>query len=529
MALAYPPVPLFVVVFVALAPLLVFIVEWPPGPAGRWSATRAGILTGLVYFGIKLYWIVVALLPETPLAVPAWALTVGVLAGFSGAFAWAIHFSRERLNLPLVAGAALFWTTLEWLPGRFGDLAYPWLGLGYALAPFPRMAGAADLVGARGLTLWIAAVNGLLAMAVVAFRAGSGRRAVGGMATAAVALFAVPVGYGTWRAATLEMRPAARVAVVQPNIPQAVRRDHAGALATSRPVLARLTVRAAGQESARLAVAGQPGIGMPDLYAWPEVALTTDLAGDPELVEEVSATSGAAGAPILVGAFGRDGDDRYNSAFLITAYGPAGPRYDKRRLVAFVERAPRLGPVRMPAALRPGNVDLGLEVGRDGPLFQAGGSPFGVLICFESVFPELARRYRLDGADFLVNITNDAWFGGDAGSARTSALWQHPAHLTLRAIETRTGIARAANTGISMFIDPLGRTSHQTSLSARSVAVATVLTTSEITVYTRWGDWLPGLAAAAAGVVLLVAVGRSRPRRRADRSGAIGPTAPFVR
>src|SRR5207245_10704634 len=100
----------------------------------------------------------------------------------------------------------------------------------------------------------------------------------------------------------------------------------------------------------------------------------------------------------------------------------------------------------------------GFAPGRDLPVYGTGIGRFGVLICYESAFEDLPRGYRRAGADFLVNITNDAWFGRSAGP------YQHASHLVLRAIETRLGIARAANDGISEFVDPLGGTHERTGL-----------------------------------------------------------------
>ena len=115
------------------------------------------------------------------------------------------------------------------------------------------------------------------------------------------------------------------------------------------------------------------------------------------------------------------------------------------------------------------------------------------------------------GADFLVNITNDGWYGRDAWWGRTTALWQHPAHMVMRAIETRTGVARAANTGFSLFVDPLGRVSARTPLFEPTVRVATLRTTRSIPLFVRWGDWVGSAAAVAAFVLLTVAGLRGRP------------------
>jgi apolipoprotein N-acyltransferase len=107
-----------------------------------------------------------------------------------------------------------------------------------------------------------------------------------------------------------------------------------------------------------------------------------------------------------------------------------------------------------------------------------------VLICYESAFEELSRRYRREGADFLLNITNDGWYG------RTWAPAQHASHLVMRAIETRVGIARSANTGISEFVDPLGREHLRTGLMEERVESSPVLTTDIRTLYVRLGDWV---------------------------------------
>lgn len=152
LALAFPPARLLVPAFIGLVPLVLFIVGQPPGPVGRWTATRAGLITGVVYFGAQLYWIAVALLRYSVLAVPAYLGMVLVLAGLTGGFAWAMHYTHQRLDIPLPLSTAVFWTLLEWVQAHLGDLAFPWLGLGAALTPFPTLAGAADLVGSRGLT-----------------------------------------------------------------------------------------------------------------------------------------------------------------------------------------------------------------------------------------------------------------------------------------------------------------------------------------------------------------------------------------
>lgn len=499
LALAYPPVELLVPAFIGLVPLLVFIADRPAGPDGRWAATRGGLLTGAVYFGIQLYWFAVALIYYSFMAIPAYLSIVAVLTIFTGVFAWTVHYVRERSGLPLVVLATLFWPTLEWVQGHLGDLAFPWLGLGASLAPFPALAGAADLVGSRGLTVWVAAVNGLLAMMVLRYRDGRPfRRLAAGLAV----LLAVPAAYGIVRYNTLEMRPAARVAVVQPNIPQDLKMDRAAAIDSSVTAVTNLTER----------VADQPL----DLVAWPEVAIPVDFARSPSIIRHTRNLSMQADAPILVGTYGVDRGERrvaFNSAFVVDATEVREPRYDKRRLVPFVERVPFVDPDWLMSI-----IDFeyfgGLGRGQVDDVFRAGnGSAFGALICYESIFAELSAAYRRAGADFLVNLTNDAWYGREPWYSRSNALWQHPSHMVMRAIENRMGVARSANTGISMFVDPLGRSYERTPLFDPDVRVDTVYTTDEMTLFTRWGDWLGTLVVVlAVGTVVGARLrGRERP------------------
>ncbi len=498
MALAFPPFRLLLPSFLGLVPLLVFIAERAPDARGRWEATRGAMLAGLIYFGLTLYWLVIALIYYSALAVPAYLGTILVLTGFSGAFGWAVHYTLQRTRVPLPVIAAAFWTALEWVQGNLADLSFPWLGLGTSLAGFPSLAGAADLVGARGLTVWLAAVNGVGALAIVHRRAG---RRIRGTVGVLAALVAVPIVYGVWRDATLEMRPTARVAVVQPNIPEDLKMDSRIALDTSFSALANLT--------------GQIRRGSVDLVAWPEVALPTVIQpGSEGRVElAVRGLSLRAGAPILVGAYDRelrDGDATYfNSAFYVTPDSITTNVYSKRFLVPFVERVPFVDPDWLESVTGDLRWFGGLGRGRSLEPMGREGAEFGVLICYESIFQQQSRRFRNRGADFLVNMTNDAWYGREDWYARTSALWQHPSHLVLRAIENRMGVARPANTGISMYVDPRGRTYEETELFGAAVRSATVYTTDERTLYTRWGDWL-ATAATLAALAMLVGA-RVRP------------------
>src|SRR5947209_8013680 len=197
--------------------------------------------------------------------------------------------------------------------------------------------------------------------------------------------------------------------------------------------------------------------------------------------------------------------DYYNAAFFYDATGDRRPYlvYHKHYLVPIVERVPFLDPrwFRL-------KWFGGFGKGRGLPLYPTAMGRFGVLICYESVFEDLARAYRRQGADFLVNVTNDAWYG------RTAGPYQHAAHLVLRAVETRMGIARAANSGISGTVDPLGRYHDTTALEVETAVAATLRTSDVTTLYVRLGDWVGRLAVLATlGLAGVLAVDKWRSQR----------------
>jgi apolipoprotein N-acyltransferase len=487
---------------VGLVPIALFVWGTPADAEGRRSAVRGSILFGLVYFGLLLYWILVALIWFTKLAILAYVATVLALAGFMALFGWMLHRSVHHLHVPLWLALPVTWTAAEWLRAHIpGPLAFPWLGLGTSLTGYPRLVGIAELVGARGVTFWIALVNGLLAVLVVRLRAREPWVRVAGALAAVVAL---PMAWGIWRADTLPMRPAAKVAVVQPNIREDLKLDAGAVMDSTGRALYRLLPTLKG-DSVNLVV-------LPEVVE-PVYPRAKSSVGAMLVLNRYAQNLNA---PILFGALGYSEDGHggyipYNSAFLMRPHGLDAYEYDKHYLVPMVERVPWV----------PGSWLRHLDyfgkfgVGKGWPLAYVDGTAYGVLICYESSYPEGARHFRLEGADVLLNITNDAWYGRKPWYARTTALWQHPAHMVMRAIENRMGVARAANTGISEFIDPIGRVHEATPLFKEAVRVDTVYTTDIVTLYTRFGDVVGNGSALAALLLSLVSLWEERRRKRA--------------
>jgi apolipoprotein N-acyltransferase len=491
LALSFPPLHLLVPPFIGLVPFALWIHGLAPDAEGRRAAVRGSMLFGAIYFGIVFYWILVALIWFTWLAILAFLASLFGLIGIATLFGWTLHRAVHGVRAPLWLALPVAWTGAEWFRAHLpSTLAFPWLGLGTSLTGYPELVGIAELVGARGVTFWIAAVNGLVAVLVLRLR--TGKRWTGQASFVALTL-ALPMAWGVWRAGTLVTREAATVTVMQPNIPEHIKLDPR-----------------AGLDSTFASLTGLLQLippGRTDLIVMPEV--TFSIFPEAEIhagwLDPIVAWSGYARAPILFGALGYDGelpDDftPFNSAFVVEPAGLTDYRYDKRFLVPFVERVPLL-----PTGWFRGRQYFGgYGVGEGWPLARAGDAALGVLVCYESTYPEASRRFRLEGADVLVNVTNDAWYGREPLYARTTALWQHPAHMVMRAIENRMGVARAANTGISLFIDPVGRVYNATELFEADAHTDVVHTTDVLTFYTRFGD-LVGNGSAAAALILVLA------------------------
>lgn len=505
LALSYPPLHPFLLPFVGLVPFALWVADLPPGQEGREAARRGGVVFGTLYFGLVFYWILFALIWFTKLAVVAFAATLGILVVMTTVFAWLLHHGLHTARLPLWVVLPVTWTALEWSRAHLpSTLAFPWLGLGTSLTGFPEAVGMAEIVGARGVTFWIVLVNALVAGALIRVRE---RRDWRRQVVVIALVVGAPIAWGVWRAGTLETRDAATVAVVQPNIPEHIKLSGQAGRDSTHAALDRLMPRV------------DPGAV--DLVLLPEVTLSlfARAPGSAASVGRLQAHSRETGAPLLFGALGYRVDGTgavvtpFNSAFLMEPQGLTDFEYDKRHLVPIVERVPFV-PARLFGDLQYFGA---YGVGEGWPLAEVDDIRVGVLICYESSYPSATRALRRAGADIVVNITNDAWYGREPLYARTTALWQHPAHLVMRAIENRMGVARSANTGISLFVDPVGRVYSVTRLFEEDVRIDVVRTTDTLTFYTRYGD-LVGSAAALAALCLALAV--TGPLRRRSHVGA---------
>ena len=473
-AIAFPPYPLILPAFLCLVPFAVAIAR-RADRAGSWrEAARLGFWFGMLGYAANLYWIAIALLIFTKLAIVGYIAALFVLAPVVAVAGIALFVLRRNTRLPLALLLPVVWVASEVVLNYMSDLAFPWLPLGLALSRTPLLAQAADLSGVRGLSFCIAAVNGLIADAWLlrGQRAAIAKRLAG-----AVVIVAALAVYGDWRMRTTQLLPLAPVAIVQPNIPQE-EKWQAENQSRIESILDEITRKRLAAHDAKLIL-------------WPEASLPGFIEEHPEWSSDLRSMARSSHTPILFGTLDVEwhgpGDyDYYNAAMLVDSMGVlnAQPPYRKSYLVPIVERVPFVNPRWFKGLKYFG----GYGRGQNTRPFVVSFGKVGVLICYESIFPQRSREFRREGANLIVNITNDAWFG------KSLAPYQHEAHMALRAIENRVGIVRAANTGISAYIDPLGRIQGETQLDVADSRVYNAQTTSVTTLYVRFGDWLGTMA-----------------------------------
>ena len=432
-----------------------------------------GFLTGLVSFLGILYWIIVAVhtygnVPLIPSGLIL-MLLVMYLSLFIGAFTFLTRFIQIRLGLETILFTPILWVSLEYLRS-FLLTGFPWSDLGhsqYLNLPFIQMA---DITGVYGLSFIILLVNATLYQVlqqwpkkIFPFREVA--------ITAFILLGFLIYGYGKMSAVDRQMgqQPSLKIGLVQGNIDQSIKWDESFQKETLR-IYDRLSSKAAN--------------GEPDLIIWPETATPFFFQEAKEyqpLVLEVPVKTNAFllfGSPSFKMERGKI--NHYNSAYLVSPSGEIIGKYDKIHLVPFGEYVPLSNLLFFIGSLGEGIGDF--KSGRETFNFFLPQAKFGVLICFEIIFPDLCRRFVKGGANFLVTITNDAWFG------RTSAPYQHFAIATFRAVENRVFIARAANTGISGFIDPKGRIIREGEIFTEEAINGTIHLSKNKTFYTLYGD-----------------------------------------
>ncbi len=473
LTLAFPSFDLYFLAWVAFVPLL--LSHW--GKSRR-ESFAAGYLFGLTYFTGTLYWIYHSInhyggVPFVA-SIAIVVLLCLLLSLYPAVFSFLVYSLMRKTRLPVLLIAPVIWTVLEFLRS-YALTGFPWSSVGYSQYRFLHIIQVADLTGIYGVTFLVIAVNGAVAD-IFLLRRRIREMPLFPVSYVVVGLFALvllvagSLGYGAWRLGQEREGHILKVGIVQGNIAQ----DKKWEPSYQKEVL-----------DTYFSLSEKAAESSPQLIVWPETAVPFFFGYDNAETGRLQQFQMHLGSSLLFGSVlvrerSREKTLLSNSAVLLAGEGKIAYEYDKIHLVPFGEYVPLRSLLFFIDKLVVGIGDYipGKEYLRANTDFGS----FGTLICYEVIFPGLVRKFYTTGGDFIVNITNDAWFG------RTAAPYQHFSMAVFRAVENRKPLIRAANTGISGIIDSSGRILSQTPLFQRQVVSESVRTDGTMTVYTRFGD-----------------------------------------
>jgi len=480
-------------------------------PATPLQGFLLGYTCGILWFAGTCYWIFDTMhrygglpIPAAALALILFCMYVGLYHGMFGLLLALVAGSRIAGHKMEVAGLAasirralvaapFLWVAVELARTRI--TAFPWELLGYSQTGNFALTRIATLTGVYGLSFEILLVNSVFAAAFLvpkevmkeAPKEASKERRKWLLAAACLAAVILQAGQ------LLAPSPVAAdhtALLVQPNIPILQ-----GAMWTKeyfQDTLRDLTVRSLHPAGEKLA--GGKTDRHFDLIVWPE-SPAPFYTNDPLFRDAVSALARQSGTWVAAGSIGitqalrnsRESSHIFNSAALVSPEGEWVGRYDKVHLVPFGEYLPFPQVFAFAGGL---TKEVGeFQRGTSHAPLDAGGERFGMFICYESIFPDEVRQGPLQGAQFLLNISNDGWYG-DSGAWK-----QHLQQTQMRAIENDRWLLAATNTGMTASIDPYGRVVAATPRNIRTALAAPFALSSGITFYTRYGDWFAYLCA----------------------------------
>src|SRR6266496_126429 len=517
--------------WIALTPLIAAI--WFSGRESRLPWLRnllLGYVAGLAFFWTALSWL-------TTVTVLGWFVLAFYMAIYFALWAWFCGLVRPRgtkkqavattkwdemlaqarsaaapprspwtkstNNLLLAFVLATAWTTQEWLRGWVFS-GWGWNGLGVALHDNWPLIQIVEFTGVAGLSFMVAFANVILVTTV--------RRLILEASTHAprphfdlTLTMAAIVGVLTFGLRAGQISPLTkplRVAAVQSNVPQHQKFD---------PQFA-TKIFDQFRRLSEIALRSNPP---PDLLIWPESSMPGPVLADQESYKFVMDLAASAETDLLLGTIDEQNHDVYNAALLISDGGERVQVYRKVHLVPFGEFVPGRHSVPLLARIVGDQVPGDFKAGNEFTVFSLTNSDVQVapLICFEDTIGELVRRFVLPsetslGANLLVDITNDGWFLQSAGSH------QHLANAIFRCVETRRPMLRAANTGVTCFVNQFGRVTQTLQDDTGSTFTEGVLTGEinvptehDLTFYTRHGELFAKACAAITAVAILIVFG----------------------
>jgi apolipoprotein N-acyltransferase len=488
-------------------------------PRYLWRATLVAYLCGFLWYLINVSWIYqtahnYAHLPpfKSGLVLVAFCSVVSL---YFGTFGLLLALSRRRLGLlAAIILAPFLWIAIDLVAARV--TSFPWDQLGYSQVDNPRVSAIASYAGVYGITWVLVLANATLTIAFL-------RRNLYILLGLLLASF--PLIAGIWT--NLPPAPTSQYAVLfQPNIDVASNEDWIGHEWDGNTYWllqeSRLTCTSAftGMPYAGLPDTGTPipevfdneiseagpslplrscaeNTPPPGVVVWPESPgpfVSNDTFTQALLRREAL----AAHAPVVAGLLGQDPSGTYNSALFVPPDGVIAGRYDKIHLVPFGEYIPypKLFFFAYPVFRHPSDLMGGTQL----KVFKANGHTFGVFIGYESTFADEVRRFAGNGADVLVNITDNGWFGDSAGS------WQQLNMTRLRAIENHRWVLVDANNGVTTAIDPFGRVTFSAPRYEPTSLIVRYGYRSDLSYYTRFGDLFAYICCAVTLLILLASV-----------------------
>ena len=465
-ALSIPRFDLYPLAWVCLVPGLVMLSRCD-------RPWLLGLIAGLVAGLSRIYWQAETLQLYGNLSlIVGWCTTLALILYL--ALYWAVFFwvcARWQLNSPTFAWkAASLWVLLEWAQSWI-ITGIPWELLGYSQYLNLPLAQTASLAGVYGLSFLLVLLNAALAQ-IILHRAAWLR-----LSGPPLLCLGLALGWGFYRLHLLDSEYPShplKVGLVQGSITQDIKwKGDQLAMTTQRYV--------------ELASTLEDSL---DLIIFPETCLPFYFL-DPRYTqyrEPIAALASQLNTPLLLGSLDNEEGNIYNRAFLLDPQGRVQGYADKVHLVPFGEYLPLPWLFQYLEGLTAESGVFSPGVSRQ--VLPLGNTRLGVFICYESIFPAISRDLARLGAEVLINLTNDAWFGHSA------APYQHFSMCVLRAIETGRPVVRVANTGISGLIAPSGRILAATALFEPLALRLEVAPRTEDTFYVRWGDlllWLSGL------------------------------------
>ena len=485
--------------WVGLAPLLWAIMSpqcpYPPRQARPRFSRRGFLLAyfcGVLWYAGNCYWVrdTMAHYGDMPPMAPtllllAFSLVLGLYFGLFGLGVVLVRRATGSTRLALAA-APILWTALELAAAHITSV--PWDQLGYSQVDNALVNQLAPWTGVYGISFLLVVANALLAGGLVLDRRSCRWR----WGIAGVALLVAGMA-GVFLAPSKPVATATAV-LIQPNLDVAGENDWQGA-EWDRHIA---QFKRLAEQRCKTYIAGIPQTGAPiseipcppasahpDLIAWPE-SPAPFVEQDARFQQALVTLARQEQAPLVVGSIGTDlsPEDQslreYNSALVVAADGARVGRYDKIHLVPFGEYIPFQRLLTFAHKLT-GRVSS-FTRGDEHKVFRLNGHRYGVFICYESVFADEVRQSARMGAEVLVNISDDGWYGD------TSAPWQHLNMARMRAIENRRWILRDTNNGVTAVIDPYGRVRQSIPRHQVDALPAGYGFRSDVTFYTAHGD-----------------------------------------